>query len=311
MVDFDVILDLPGMPPRIDFCIDLESWTHLISISPNRMAPTKLRELKVQLREFLGKGFIRSSVSPWGASVLFVKNDGSFRMCIDYRQLNRVTIKNNYPISRIDDLFDHLQGACVFSTIDLRSGYHQLKMQAANVPKTAFQTRKEHEEYLRIVLGLLREKKLYAKFSKCEFWLDSVSFSGHVVSKDGMMADPQKIEAVKSWARPTNVLETLLTTALILAFRVEGKNFIIYCDASYSGLGAVLVLERNVIAYASRQLEEHERNYPNHDLEVAAIVFALKSRRQYLYGVKCEVYTDHHSLQYVFTQKDLNLSHRM
>ena len=178
-------------------------------------------------------------------------------------------------------------------------------------------SRKEHEEHLRIVLEMLREKKLYAKFSKCEFWLDSVSFLGHVVSKDGVMVDPSKIEAVKSWVRPTNVsairsfvglasyyrrfvkgfssiasqlknmtkqnvqfvwsdeceesfqkLKTLLTTALILTLPVEGKNFIVYCDASYSGFGAMLMQEKNVIAYASRQLKVHERNYPTHDLSL-------------------------------------------
>ena len=105
-------------------------------------------------------------------------------------------------------------------------------------------------------------------------------------------------------------LKTLLTTAPILTLPVEGKNFIVYCDSSYSGLGAVLMQERNVIAYASRQLKVHERNYLTHDLELAAVVFALKQWRHYLYGVKCEVYTDHRSLQYVFTQKDLNLRQR-
>ena len=123
-------VDLPGMPPDrdIDFCIDLEPGTRPISIPPYRMAPVELRELKAQLQELLNKGFIRPSASPWGAPVLFVKKkDGSFRMCIDYRQLNKVTIKNKYPLPRIDDLFDQLQGTCVFSKIDLRSGYHQLK----------------------------------------------------------------------------------------------------------------------------------------------------------------------------------------
>ena len=180
-----------------------------------------------------------------------------------------------------------------------------------------------------MVLEMLREKKLYAKFSKCEFWIDSVFFLGHVVSKDGVMVDPSKIETVKSWARPTNVtavrsfvglasyyrrfvkgfssiasqltnltkqnvpfvwsdeceesfqkLKTLLTTVPILTLPVEGKNFIVYCDASYSGLDVVLM--PNVIAYASRQLKVHERNYPTHDLELAAVVFALKQWRHYL-----------------------------
>ena len=103
------------------------------------MAPAELRELKAQLQELLSKGFIRPSASPWGSSVFFVKKkDGSFRMCIDYRQLNKLTVKNKYPLPRIDDLFDQLQGACTFSKIDLRSGYHQLKIRAADVPKTAF-----------------------------------------------------------------------------------------------------------------------------------------------------------------------------
>ena len=134
-------VDLPGMPPDrdIDFCIDLEPGTHPISIPPYRMAPAELRELKAQLQELLSKVFIRPSASPWGAPVLCVKKkDGSFRMCIDYRKLNKVTIKNKYPLPRIDDLFDQLQGACTFSKIDLRSGYHQLKIRTADVPKTAF-----------------------------------------------------------------------------------------------------------------------------------------------------------------------------
>ena len=131
--------DLPGMPPDrdIDFCIDLEPGTRLISIPPYRMAPAELRELKAKLQELLSKGFIRLNASPRGAPVLFVKKkDGSVR--IDYRQLNKVTVKNKYPLPRIDDLFDQLQGACTFSKIDLRSGYHQLKIRAADVPKTAF-----------------------------------------------------------------------------------------------------------------------------------------------------------------------------
>ena len=178
-------------------------------------------------------------------------------MCIDYRQLNKVTIKNKYPLPRINDLFDQLQCACTFSKIDLKFGYHQLKIRAVDVPKTSFRTRyghyeflvmsfgltnapaafmslmngilktyldlfvivfiddiliysksrKEHEKHLKIILELLREKRLYAKFSKCEFWLDSVSFLGHVVSEDGVMVDPSKIEVVKNWVRSANVTE--------------------------------------------------------------------------------------------------------
>ena len=183
------------------------------------MAPLELKELKVQMEELVSKGFVRSSTSPWGAPVLFVKKkDGSLRLCIDYRELNKVTIRNQYPLPRIDDLFYQLQGAKVFSKIDLRSGYHQLKIRSEDVPKTAFRTqyghyeflvmpfgltnapaifmdlmnrlfqpyldqfvivfiddiliysgsKEDHEEHLRVVLQILRENQLYAKFSKCQ-----------------------------------------------------------------------------------------------------------------------------------------------
>ena len=150
--------DLRGMPPDrdSDFYIDLESGTRPISIPPYRMAPVELMELKAQLQELLGKSFIRPSASPWGAPVLFVKKKyGSFRMCVDYRKLNKVTIKNKYPIHRIDDLFDQLQGDCVFSKIYLSSGYHQLKIRATDVPKTAFRTRYGHYEFLVMSFGLM------------------------------------------------------------------------------------------------------------------------------------------------------------
>ena len=214
--------------------------------------------MKEQLQDLLDKGFVRPSTSPWGAPVLFVKKkDGSLRLCIDYRQLNKVTIRNKYPLPRIDDLFDQLQGASCFSKIDLRSGYHQLRIRHEDVSKTSFRTRyghyeflvmsfgltnapaafmdlmnrvfkpfldrfvivfiddilvysrseEEHVEHLRIVLQTLREHQLYAKFSKCEFWLDSVAFLGHVVSREGIQVDPKKIEAVMDWQRPTTVTE--------------------------------------------------------------------------------------------------------
>ena len=148
--------DLPCMPPDrdIDFCIDLEPGTRPISIPPYWIAPAELRELKAQLQELLSKGFIRPSASPWGAPVLFVKKDGSFRMCIYYRQLNKVTIKNKYPIPRIYDLFDQLQGACAFSKIYLKTGYHQLKIRATDVPKTAFRTSYGHYEFVLMYFGL-------------------------------------------------------------------------------------------------------------------------------------------------------------
>ena len=155
---FDAFLgDLPGIPPdrEIEFRIDLLPDTQPISISPYRMAPAELKELKGKLKDLLDKDFIRPSISPWGAPVLFVrKKDGSLRMCIDYRQLNKVTVKNKYPLPRIDDLFDQLQGASYFSKINLRSGYHQLKVRECDIPKTAFQTSYGHFEFFVMSFGL-------------------------------------------------------------------------------------------------------------------------------------------------------------
>ncbi|XP_050233220.1 uncharacterized protein LOC126681708 [Mercurialis annua] len=322
--------ELPGLPPdrEIEFCIELAPGTKPISIPPYRMAPAELKELKDQLEELLSCGFIRPSVSPWGAPVLFVKKkDRSFWLCIDYRQLNKVTIKNKYPLPRIDDLFDQLQGARYFSKIDLRSGYHQLKIREDDVSKTAFRTRyghyeflvmsfgltnapaafmdlmnrifkpfldqfvivfidyiliysrteEEHAHHLRIVLQTLREHQLYAKFSKCEFWLEEVAFLGHVVSQNGIKVDPKKIEAVVEWKRPTSKnakyewtekcdnsfqkLKECLTTAPVLALPEGIEGFIVYCDASRVGLGCVLMQHGRVIAYASRQLKKHERRW--------------------------------------------------
>ena len=154
----DVFLDdIAGLPPEreVEFTIDLIPRTEPISIPPYRMAPAELRELKAQLEELLSKGFIRPSISPWGAPVLFVKKkDGSLRLCIDYRQLNRVTIHNQYPLPRIDELIDQLQGSQLYSKIDLRSGYHQLRVQESDVPKTAFRTRYGHYEFLMMPFGL-------------------------------------------------------------------------------------------------------------------------------------------------------------
>nr|GEZ97618.1 hypothetical protein [Tanacetum cinerariifolium] len=168
-----------------------------------------------------------ANVSSWGAPVLFMKNkDGSMRLCIDYRELNHVTIRNHYPLPRIDDLFDQLQGAKFFSKIALRSGYHQLRVTEQGIPKTAFRTRlddKEHEEHIRIVLGTLRQKMLYAKFSKCEFRLGQLAFLGHIVSADGITMDP---------AKNFKELEKILVSAPILTLPSGSGGFQIYSDAS-------------------------------------------------------------------------------
>ncbi|KAL0549264.1 hypothetical protein IC582_013745 [Cucumis melo] len=220
-------------------------------------------------------------------------------------------------------------------------------------------TEAEHEKHLRMVLQTLRDNKLYAKFSKCEFWLKQVSFLGHVVSKAGVSVDPAKIEAVTGWTRPSTVsevrsflglagyyrrfvenfsriatpltqltrkgapfvwskagkdsfqnLKQKLVTAPVLTVSDGSGSFVIYSDASKKGLGCVLMQQGKVVAYASRQLKSHEQNYPTHDLELAAVVFALKIWRHYLYGEKIQIFTDHKSLKYFFTQKELNMRQR-
>ncbi|GJU25885.1 putative reverse transcriptase domain-containing protein [Tanacetum coccineum] len=567
--------DLLGLPlvREIEFRIDLIPGASPVVRSPYRLAPSEMLELSNQLKELQEKGFIRPSHSPWGAPVLFVKKkDGSMRMCIDYRELNKLTIKNRYPLPRIDDLFDQLQGACCFSKIDLRSGYHQLRVREEDIPKTTFRTRyghfefivmpfgltnaptifmdlmnrvckpyldkfvivfiddiliyskseEEHEVHLKTILDLLKKEKLYAKFSKCEFWLQEVQFLGHVVNRDGIHVDPSKVESVKNWKTPESPTEirsflglagyyrrfienfskiakplTLLTqknkayvwgdkqdeafqilkeklcNAPVLAlpdgpddFVTQGKcvggrcheqkedscrkteyrcyeyyfsfglktkilearaeaskdlkalaiglrglssatevpewemeklarlyhkvalkkrqwalqealgtrlgheysytsdqtseleksaywtrnwwqettkrffqirkmkNGRVVCQKSYADKRRSVdtrceeakakkyplvtkvrwnsrqELTEKVIAYASRQLKIHEKNYTTHDLELGAVVFALKIWRHYLYGTKCTVFTDHKSLQHILNQKELNMRQR-
>ncbi|GKB39601.1 putative reverse transcriptase domain-containing protein [Tanacetum coccineum] len=167
--------------------------------SPYRLAPSEMEELSGQLKELQDKGFIRPSSSPWGAPVLFVKKkDESFRMCIDYRELNMLTIKNRYPLPRIDDIFDQHQGSQYFSNTDLSSGYQQLRVHEDDIPKTVFRTRYGHFEFTVMPFGLTNAPT----FSKCEFYLREVQFLGHVINGDGIHVDPSKIEAVKNWEAP-------------------------------------------------------------------------------------------------------------
>ncbi|WVZ97386.1 hypothetical protein U9M48_042928 [Paspalum notatum var. saurae] len=367
--------------------IDLVPGTAPISKRPYRMVPDELEELKTQLQDQLDKGFIRPSSSPWGCPALFVeeKDQGGKRLCMDYRPLNAVG------------------EATVLSKIDLRSGYHQIKVREEDIPKTALSTQyglyeylvvsfgltnapaffmylmnsvfmneldkfvvvfiddilvyskneKDHEEHLRIVLSRLREHKLYAKFSKCAFWLKEVAFLGHILSTKGVAVDPSKVEdpqtvtEIRSFlglagyyrrfikdfskiAKPMTALtqknarfmwspkceeafgtlKKLLTLAPILAQPDITKPFDVYCDASGSGLGCVLMQEGRVIAYASSQLRKHEVNYLTRDLELLAVVDALKKWRHYLLGNTCHIYTDHKSLNYIFTQPELNMRQR-
>nr|GEV29654.1 putative reverse transcriptase domain-containing protein [Tanacetum cinerariifolium] len=314
--------DLSGLPAirEIKFRIELIPGAVPVAKSPYRLAPSELEELSGQLKELQDKGFIRPSSSPWGATILFVKKkDGTFRMCIDYTELNKLTVKNRYPLPRIDDLFDQLQWSQFFSKIDLRSGYHQLRVHEDDISKTAFRTRyrhveftvmpfgltnapavfidlmnrvcrpyldkfvmmfiddiliysktqEEHVEHLRIVLELLKKEKLYAKFSKCEFWLRELQFLGHVIN--GLAGYYRRF--IKDFSKIAKSLTILTQKSL----PVGPEDFVVYCDASRIGLGRVLM---------------------------------QRGKRHYLYGTKSVIYTDHKSLQHIFRQKELNMRHR-
>ncbi|GJT51554.1 putative reverse transcriptase domain-containing protein [Tanacetum coccineum] len=353
--------DLPGLPPtrQVEFQIDLVPGAAPVARAPYRLAPSEMKELSEQLKELSDKGFIRPSSSPWGAPVLFVKKkDGSFRMCIDYRELNKLTVKNRYPLPRIDDLFDNLQGQkkCLLenrpkvrlsSTEGSRRRHSEDCLQNSiwtlRIPGDAVwfnqrtcRNKKEHEEHLKIILELLKKEEF-----------------------KGIHVDPAKIESIKDWTSPKSpteirqflglagyyrrfiegfskiakpmtkltqkkvkfewgdkqeaafqLLKQKLCSAPILALPEGSEDFIAYCDASKKGLGAVLMQREKVISYASRQLEIHEKNYTTHDLELGAVVFALKIWRHYLYGTKCTVFTDHKSLQHILDQKELNMRQR-
>ncbi|GJU17478.1 putative reverse transcriptase domain-containing protein [Tanacetum coccineum] len=281
--------DLPRLPParQVEFQIDLVLGAAPIAQAPYRSAPSKMQELSTQL------------------------------MCIDYRELNKLTVKNRYPLPRIDDLFDQLQGSSVYSKIYLRSGYHQLGVREEDIPKTALKmgyghyefqvmpfgltnapavfmdlmnrvckpyldkfmivfiddiliysrNEKEHEEHLKLIFELLKKEELYAKFLKCEFWHPKQQLLGHVVDSEGIHIDPDKIKSIKDWASPKTPTEFRQFLGL-----AEGtKNFVVYCDVSHKGLGIVLMQKEKVVAYASRQLKMHEKNYTIYKFELGAV----------------------------------------
>ncbi|GJR12403.1 putative reverse transcriptase domain-containing protein [Tanacetum coccineum] len=329
--------DLPGLPPtcQVEFHIELTPGAGPVARAPYRLAPAEMNELAEQLKELSDKeedipktafrtryGHYEFQVMPFGlTNAPTVFTDLMNRVCKPYL--------DKFVIVFIDDIL-------IYS-----------------------RNKKEHEEHLKTILELLKKEELYAKFSKCEFWINTIKFLSHVIDSSGIHVDPAKIETVKNWASPTTPLEirqflglagyyrrfiegfskiakpmTELTqkdrkfdwgeeqetafqllkqklcVAPILALPEGSEDFVVYCDASIKGLGAVLMQRMKVIAYASRQLKIHEKNYTTHDLELGAVVFALKIWRHYLYGTKCVVFTDHKSLQHILDQKDLNMRQR-
>ncbi|XP_021979251.1 uncharacterized protein LOC110875362, partial [Helianthus annuus] len=336
--------DLPGLPPdrQIEFRIDLIPGATPIVKAPYRLAPTEMKELKNQLQELLDKGFIRPSTEEDIPKTAFRTRYGHYEFLVMPFGLT------NAPAA----FMDLMNQVC-------KPYLDQFVIVFIDDILIYSKSRETHEGHLRAILKLLKEEKLYAKFSKCEFWTREVQFLGHVVNEKGIQVDPTKIEVVKNWEAPRNpteirhflglagyyrrfiqdfskiemplttltqkntpfvwgsqqeeafnLLKTKLSSAPVLALPEGTEDFVVYCDASHYGLGCVLMQRGKVIAYASRQLKIHERNYTTHDLELGAVVFALKIWRHYLYGTKCVIYTDHQSLKYIFEQKMLNMRQR-
>nr|GEU89576.1 transposon Ty3-G Gag-Pol polyprotein [Tanacetum cinerariifolium] len=251
--------DLSGLPPtqKVELQIDKIPGSAPVTRAPYRLASSEMKELSDQLKVLSKKGFIRPSSSPWGAPVLFLKKkDGSFRMSIDYRELNKLTVKNHYPLPRIDDLFDQLQGSSVYSKIDLRSGYHQLRVREETFQRPLSE----------LVMAIMNSRFIEG-FSKISKSMTKLTQKG-VKFKWG-----EKQEAA------FQLLKQKLYSAPILALPEESEDFVVYCDASHKGLGAVLMQREKVIAYTSRQLKIHEKNYTTNDLELGSVVFALKNWR--------------------------------
>ncbi|GJV70547.1 putative reverse transcriptase domain-containing protein [Tanacetum coccineum] len=259
--------DLSELPPtqQVEFQIDLVPGAAPVARAPYRLAPSELLDY------------------------------GSFRMCIDYHELNKLTVKNRYPLPRIDDLFDQLQGSSVYSKIDLTSGYHQLRVLDKDIPKTAFMTRYGHYEFQVMPFGLTNAPVVFMDLMNQ--FLKKEEF-------EGIHVDPAKIESIKDWASPKNPKEIHQFLGLagyyrrfiegeaapILALSEDSENLVVYCDASRKGLGTVLMQREKLIAYASCQLMIHEKNY--------------------LYGTKCVVFTNHKSLQHILDQKESNMRQR-
>ncbi|MCO5597213.1 hypothetical protein L7F22_051289 [Adiantum nelumboides] len=380
--------DLTNLPSyrEVDHEIETIPGCEPVSKRPYKMSLPEAIELKEQLKQLIEQGFIRPSTSSWGAPVLFQKKkDGSLRLCIDYRGLNQVTIKNKYPISRIDKLLDRLHGSKIFTKIDLCSGYYQIRIKESDIPKTAFNTRyghyeftvmsfgltnapasfnrlmqdifipylddfvlvffddiliyskdeADHEGHVRKVLEILHQHQLYAKESKCTFCSPQVSYLGFIISADGISVDTEKIKDIVEWPQPSSVskvrgflgitgwyrifvkdyvliaapLTNLLKKGMRIDWKAEheasfselkgylvsspilklpdfSKEFEVVTDASGLALGGVLTQEGRPVAYTSRKLRDHERNYPTHDLELLAVIHALKLWRHYLLSRK-------------------------
>ncbi|EGD73373.1 hypothetical protein PTSG_13220, partial [Salpingoeca rosetta] len=400
-----------GLPPEraVDHKIPTTEDHRPYARSPYRLSPRERVELRRQLQELTQAGHIRPSSGPYGAPVLLVrKADNSLRLCVDYRALNRETVRDAYPLPRIQDVLDQLASATVFSSLDLRSGYHQVRVAEEDVGKTAFNTPygsfewlvlpfgltsapgtfqrlmnevlrdfigdfvqvylddviiysrniDEHKDHVHQVLRQLRRHRLYGKASKCQWAQDQIKFLGHVVSGRGVETDPDKIAAVTEWPQPKNVrdvrsflgfcnfyrrfvkdyasvaapltdlmhkdrawefndkersafdaLKTAMTTAPVLAYPDASQKYVVQTDASETAVGGVLMQKGRPVAFESRRYRGAEQRYDVRDKEALAIVHCLRQWRHYLYGADFDINTDHRTLQYLQTQKDIKPRH--
>lgn len=400
-----------GLPPDrgIGHVIPETPGSKPVYVPPYRLSPLEVAEVEKQVKELLLLGLIEPSSSPYGAPILFVqKKGGSLRMCCDWRRLNAQTIKSRYPLPRIDYLLDQLHGASVFTSLDLLSGYHQILIDPADVPKTAFttpfghyqfkvmsfglsnapatfqavmnklfhglkgvlvymddiliftKTKEEHVALLDKVLRILEQNEFFVRMSKCDFERSELKYLGHIVSGEGIKVDPAKIQVIENWPRPSSQKEVRSFLGLANYFRkfIQGYSALasplirltrkevswsdatwtdncqksfdglkhalahapvlaipdftkpftmeVVCDASLTGVGAVLMQEGRPLAYESRRLSDAEVKWTTTEQECWAVVHALKQWRCYLEGVPFTVVTDHHPNVFFQTQKNLS-----